>query len=233
MKKKWNITKELPLSEQPYEKCMEYGAQSLSDAELLAVFLRTGSQGECSVDLAKRLLCELPGQNIAGLYRISYANLCEIRGIGKVKAIQMLCLAEIAVRILRSGKHKNAFLCNDPAVVAGYYMPSMRFLETEQVRLLILDGKNALEKEMILSTGSFTASMAAPREVFYYALKHKAVSIILLHNHPSGDPSPSKDDLVLTKRMADTGSMIGIPLLDHIVIGDNRYISLRESGYLS
>ena len=148
-------------------------------------------------------------------------------------AIQMLCLAEIAVRILRSGKHKNAFLCNDPAVVAGYYMPSMRFLETEQVRLLILDGKNALEKEMILSTGSFTASMAAPREVFYYALKHKAVSIILLHNHPSGDPSPSKDDLVLTKRMADTGSMIGIPLLDHIVIGDNRYISLRESGYLS
>ena len=97
---------------------------------------------------------------------------------------------------------------------------------------------------MILSTGSFTASMAAPREVFYYALKHKAVSIILLHNHPSGDPSPSKDDLVLTKRMADTGSMIGIkmyiaefasiiPLLDHIVIGDNRYISLRESGYLS
>ena len=218
MKKKWITTKELPLSEQPYEKCMEYGAQSLSDAELLAVFLRTGSQGECSVDLAKRLLCELPGQNIAGLYQISYAN---------------LCLAEIAVRILRSGKQKNAFLCNDPAVVAGYYMPSMRFLETEQVRLLILDGKNALEKEMILSTGSFTASMAAPREVFYYALKHKAVSIILLHNHPSGDPSPSKDDLVLTKRMADTGSMIGIPLLDHIVIGDNRYISLRESGYLS
>lgn len=109
MKKKWITTKELPLSEQPYEKCMEYGAQSLSDAELLAVFLRTGSQGECSVDLAKRLLCELPGQNIAGLYQISYANLCEIRGIGKVKAVQMLCLAEIAVRILRSGKQKNAF----------------------------------------------------------------------------------------------------------------------------
>ena len=90
-----------------------------------------------------------------------------------------------------------------------------------------------LEKEMILSTGSFTASMAAPREVFYYALKHKAVSIILLHNHPSGDPSPSKDDLVLTKRMADTGSMIGIPLLDHIVIGDNSYFSFKQMQYIN
>lgn len=233
MKKKWNTTKELPLSEQPYEKCMQYGAESLSDAELLAVFLRTGSQGECSIDLARRLLCELPGQTIAGLYQISFANLCEIRGIGKVKAVQMLCLAEAAIRIFRCQKQAKVLLCNDPAVVAKYYMPSMRFLETEQVRLLILDGKNGLEKEMILSNGSFTASLAAPREVFYYALKHKAVSIILLHNHPSGDPSPSKDDLILTKRMADTGRMIGIPLLDHIVIGDNRYISLRESGYLS
>lgn len=233
MKKKWNTTKELPLSEQPYEKCMAYGAQSLSDAELLAVILRTGSQGECSVDLARRLLCDLPGQTIAGLYQVSFAGLCEIRGIGKVKAVQMLCLAEIAIRILRSRKQKTALLCSDPAIIAGYYMPSMRFLETEQVRLLMLDGKNALDKEMVLSSGSFTSSMAAPREVFYYALKHKAVSIILLHNHPSGDPSPSKDDLVLTKRIANTGDMIGIPLLDHIVIGDNRYISLRESGYLS
>lgn len=233
MNKKWNTTKELPLSEQPYEKCVNYGAQSLSDAELLAVVIRTGSRGECSVDLARRLLCQLPNQSMAGLFQSSFAQLCDIRGIGKVKAVQLLCLAEITVRMIRAQTVHKELICNEPSVVAAHYMTSMRFLETEQVRLLILNAKNALENEMVLSKGSFNASMAAPREIFYYALKHKAVSIILLHNHPSGDPAPSKDDLILTRRIEDTGKMIGIPLLDHIVIGDNRYVSLKESGYMA
>jgi DNA repair protein RadC len=109
----------------------------------------------------------------------------------------------------------------------------MRFLETEQVRLLILNGRHSIANNLVISNGSFNAAMASPREVFYYALKHKAVAIILLHNHPSGDPSPSREDLVLTRRIAQTGELIGIPLLDHIIIGDNRYVSVKESGYFS
>lgn len=225
--------RELPLSEQPYEKCEKYGPQYLSDGELLAVIIRTGSRGERSVDLARSVLTALPDQSIAGLFHTSYEQLCEIKGIGKVKAIQLLCLTEIAKRLMRTSSMEEEFICKEPAEIAAYFMASMRFLETEQVRLLILNGRNALMKDMTLSSGSFDSAMALPREIFYYALKHKAVSVILLHNHPSGDPSPSREDLVLTKRIAQTGNMIGIPLLDHIIIGNNRYVSLKENGYFS
>ena len=225
------IMKELPVSERPYEKCEAYGPGVLSDAELLAVIIRTGSGGVSATELARQLLQSLPGHRLSGLTQYSYEQLREMHGIGRVKAVQLLCLTEIANRIMRSLVTNDALQCDDPQKVAAAYM-SMRFLETEQVRLLILDGKNALIREVVISNGSFNASMAAPREVFYTALKHKAVRILLLHNHPSGDPTPSKNDVALTKRIVDTGEMVGIPLVDHIVIGDNRYVSFRESGYL-
>ena len=199
--------KELPLSERPYEKCLRYGPEALSDSELLAVVIRTGSRGEKAVDLARKVLGSLPQKNLGGLFQVSLKQLQEIRGIGKVK-------------------------CSDPEQVAAYYCQQMRFLETEQVLLLVLDGKNAVIQEIVISNGSFNASVASPREIFYNALKHRAVSILLLHNHPSGDPSPSREDMLLTKRIRDVGQMIGIELVDHIVIGDNRYTSFRESGYL-
>lgn len=228
-----NVTtmKELPVSERPYEKCMEFGPSVLSDAELIAVIIRTGSGGKRSTDLAEQVLMQVPGQKIGGLFQISLEQLQEIRGIGTVKAIQLQCLTEITRRMMRSSMDVSTMICDDPARVAAAYM-SMRFLEVEHVRLLILDGKHAVSREIEISTGSFTASMAAPREIFYNALKHKAVKILLLHNHPSGDPKPSKEDIVLTRRIAETGQLIGIPLLDHIVIGDNRYVSLQENGYL-
>lgn len=225
--------REMPISEQPYEKCEKYGPQILSDGELLAVIIRTGSCSERSIDLAGRILSSLPEQSLSGLYQTSFEQLCEIKGIGRVKAIQLLCLTEIAKRLMRTKSLADALICSEPSKIAAYFMPSMRFLETEQVRLLVLDGKNALTKELVFSYGSFNAAMASPREVFYYALKHKAVSIILLHNHPSGDPAPSREDMMLTRRIAETGKLIGIPLLDHIIIGNNRYVSLKEDGYLS
>lgn len=225
------IMKELPVSERPYEKCEAYGPGVLSDAELLAVIIRTGSGGVSATELARQLLKSLPGHRLSGLTQYSYEQLREMHGIGRVKAVQLLCLTEIANRIMRSLVTNDALQCDNPQKVAAAYM-SMRFLETEQVRLLILDGKNALIREVVISNGSFNASMAAPREVFYTALKHRAVRILLLHNHPSGDPTPSKNDVALTKRIVDTGEMVGIPLVDHIVIGDNRYVSFRESGYL-
>jgi DNA repair protein RadC len=226
------VMKELPPGEQPYEKCVLYGAESLSDAELLAVVIRTGSRGERAVDLARRVIHSLAGGHLGGLFETSFEQLQEIRGIGRVKAIQLLCLGELTRRMAHACMPPEKLSCREPGKVASYYMSQMGFLETEQVRLLILDGKNALTHEIIVSHGSFNASFAAPREIYYYALKHKAVSIILLHNHPSGDPAPSREDLLLTKRLMDVGNMIGIRLLDHIVIGNGRYISLRESGYL-
>lgn len=232
MEKNKITMKEMPESEQPYEKCEKYGAHCLSDSELLAVILRTGSRGECSTALARRLLQELPGKTITGLFQSSLEQLREMKGIGKVKAIQLLCLTEIAKRMLKGRKRLEELICEEPAQIATYFMPSMRFLETEQVRLLVLNGKHAVVYDLVISNGSFNSALVSPREVFYYALKHKAVAIILLHNHPSGDPSPSREDLLLTKRIAETGKLIGIPLLDHIIIGDNRYISVRESGYL-
>lgn len=224
--------KELPLSERPYEKCVHYGPEVLSDSELLAAVIRTGSRGEKAVDLAERVLCHLPGKHLGGLFHISMEQLQEIHGIGMVKAVQLKCMAEFTKRMVRSSMPAEKLKCNEPEQVAAYYIQQMRFLETEQVRLLVLDGKNALSKEIVISNGSFNASAAALREIFYNALKHKAVNIILLHNHPSGDPTPSREDMLMTKRIQEVGHMIGIELLDHIVVGDNRYISFRESGYL-
>lgn len=226
------IMRELPVSEQPYEKCQQYGPECLSDAELLSVIIRTGSQGERAVELARRVLKALPEECLGGLFPVSLEQLQDIRGIGKVKAIQLKCLAECSRRMLRSQMPPRELCCDDPGRIAGYYMQQMRFLETEQVRLLILNGKNMLMREVIVSNGTFNSSVASPREIFYYALKHKAVCILLLHNHPSGEPAPSGADITVTKRVLQCGRMIGIPLLDHIIIGDNRYVSFRECGYL-
>lgn len=224
--------KGLPISEQPYEKCEKYGPEVLSDGELLSVVIRTGRKGQNCISVAQDLLKSLPGGTMQGLFQVSMEQLCDIKGIGRVKAIQLLCLTEITRRMMQYSPERFPFLCEEPEKVAAYVMPRMRFLEREQVRVLILDGKNALVKEVEISNGSFNAAMASPREVFYYALKHKAVSIILVHNHPSGNPTPSREDLTLTRRIADTGKLIGIPLLDHIVIGNNCYVSIKEKGYL-
>lgn len=224
--------RELPRSEQPYEKCEKYGPQVLSDAELLAVVIRTGSRGERAIDLARRLLSGLPDKSLSGLFHVSLEQLCQIKGIGRVKGIQLLCLTELAKRFLSSYHQGTELLCREPDMVATYFMPQMRFLETEQVRLLVLNGKYAMAKEITISTGGFNSSVVSPREVFHYALRHQAVAILLLHNHPSGDPSPSQADLVQTRRIYEAGRMVGIPLVDHIIIGNNRYVSLRASGYL-
>ncbi len=233
MDKKRLIMTDLPESERPYEKCRDRGAAVLSDGELLAVIIRAGYQGQRVTELAEKLLSKTPNGGLAGICKMTYEELTEIRGIGMVKAVQILCLSELVNRILRSRISPDSLTFHDPKTIAAYFMPSMRHLETEQVRLLVLDGKNAVTKELVISSGSFNSAMAAPREVFHYALKYKAVSIVLLHNHPSGDPTPSKADLRLTRKLADTGKMIGIPLLDHIVIGDNQFTSFMLQGYLS
>lgn len=231
MNKKNLTMKEMPVCERPYEKCERYGVGSLSDAELLAVIIRTGRKGERATELALRVLDSIPDKKIGGLFQMTLSQLESIHGIGRVKAIQLSCLTEITKRMMSSAVSGQQLLCTEPEKVAVYFMPRMKFLEYEQVRLLILNGRNALVRDLEVSNGSFNSAVASPREIFYNAIKHGAVSIIVLHNHPSGDPSPSHEDILITKRLADTGKMVGIPLLDHIIIGDNCYISMKASGY--
>lgn len=222
--------KELPTSEQPYEKCERYGADVLSDAELLAVILRTGTKEQRVIDLAVNILnysTAYPG--LKGLNYLTMKELTRIKGVGRVKAIELLCLAEITKRMAKEVRRESLRLVT-PHSVADYYMQDMRHLTREKVLLLMLDSKNKIIKDMIISEGTVNTSIMPTREVFVYALKHEAVNIILLHNHPSGDPTPSAEDIRVTKRLSEAGNLIGISLMDHIIIGDNRYISLKEQG---
>lgn len=218
--------------ERPYEKCLKRGVTSLSDAELLAVILRTGSRGEDAVSLATRILKQ--SREYKGLLSINHLTikeLLQINGIGTVKAIQMICLSEISRRMAKATREEGLKLMT-PQSVANYYMEDMRHLTIEQILLVMMDSKSKIVDDMVLSTGTVNASLLAPREVFLHALRAGAVNIILLHNHPSGDPAPSREDIETTKRVLEAGRIIGIKLLDHIIIGDNQYISLKEKGFI-
>ena len=224
--------KSLPESERPYEKAAEYGVESLSDAELLAVILRTGTKDKSVRDLAEEILKLGNPSGLPGLLHHSLADYQEIRGIGSVKAVQLSCIGELSKRIWKSAKVTSELICRNPAVIAEYFMEEMRHKEQEFLKMLILNTKNVLMKDIDISKGTVNASLATPREIFIEALKYRGTSVILLHNHPSGDPTPSNDDCLFTKRVAEAGKMIGISLLDHIIIGDNSYVSLKERGIL-
>lgn len=224
--------KDLPASERPYEKCERDGAAALSDAELIAVILRTGSKETRSTELAAKILSysnTYPG--LRGISRMTQKDFMSIHGIGRVKAVQLLCLTELSIRMAKA-TFADGIRYTDPSSVAEYYMQDMRSLKTEQSRLLMFDTKSKLLREEIISIGTVNASIMSPREVFLLAVKYEAVYIILLHNHPSGDPTPSKEDIAVTKRMKEAGELLGVTLMDHIIIGDNRYISLKEQGII-
>lgn len=232
MQKRHKTMKELICSEQPYEKCEQFGAGTLSDAELLAVIIRSGSKNQRAVEIAEEILnscVEYPG--LLGLHYMTITELQKINGIGKVKAIQLLCISELAKR-LSSMKRIKGIAFTKPETVADYYMQELRCYPKEQLILLMLDTKNHLIKDEIISIGTVNASIAEPREIFLTAFKYSAVSIILVHNHPSGDPTPSNEDVHFTKRVKEVGELIGIALMDHIILGDNIYISFREQGFL-
>lgn len=231
MKQSYLTVKDLPVSERPYEKCEKYGATALSDAELLAVIIRTGTKELRANELAMNILnYSSANPGLKGLNYLTLKELTTIKGIGRVKAIQLLCLTEITKRMAKE-IHKESLKLITPHNVANYYMQDMRHLTREQVMLLMLDSKNKLIKDMIISTGTVNTSLMPIREVFVQALKFEAVNIILLHNHPSGDPSPSTEDIHVTRKLTEAGNLIGISLMDHIIIGDNKYISLKEKGY--
>lgn len=218
-------------AEMPYEKFLKYGPESLSEAELLAIILRTGTKDCSSVELGRQILdlAASPHKGLLGLHHISVKDLMQIRGIGEVKAVKIKCLAELSMRMAKA-ENEPLLRFDAPRTVAGYFMEQLRHEEKEKVVLLCLDNKAQLLSQTVLSTGTVNASLISPREVFQYALKVQAVYIMLLHNHPSGDPKPSRQDMEVTKRLLQTGELMEILLLDHIIIGDNRYISFKEAG---
>lgn len=222
----------LPEEERPYERCMRHGAEQLSDRELLAVLLRTGARGRTVLELAGDILELSPEQKgFTGLRRRSLEELSRVRGIGKVKAVQLKCVLELARRMAREEAGQGIFFRN-PAMIAEYYMEDLRHREQEVLLLLMLNQKGRLLREKYMFKGTVNASMVSPREIFLEALSSRAVQIILLHNHPSGDATPSREDLNVTRRVAEAGELLGVSLADHIIIGGHTYVSFREKHYL-
>lgn len=220
----------LPREQRPYEKCQEKGVEALTNQELIAILLRTGSVEESALELAGRVLRSASGEEeLKALGTMSIEQLMQIRGIGRVKAMQLKCICELSRRMAKESAGVLSMMTS-PQAIAAYYMEDMRHKSQEELILLMLNGKNRRIGEQMISRGTVNGSMITPREIFLEALRHHAVSIVLLHNHPSGDPSPSEEDHVLTVRVWEVGELMGLPLLDHIVIGDRCYYSFKERG---
>ncbi len=229
---KQHTMKDLPMEERPYEKFQAYGVESLSDAELLAVILRTGTKGLTAVSLARNILAERSEeQGILNIEHLSLKELKKIAGIGKVKAIQIKCIAELSKRIAKAEQYQKVSF-RQPKSIAEYYMEEFRMKKQEHMLLIMLNTKSRLITDKVIFKGTVNASLVSPREIFMEALEHEAVYIILLHNHPSGDPTPSREDIALTKRIKEAGNLMDIKLLDHIIIGEHKYISFAEQDLL-
>lgn len=219
--------KELPASERPYEKCLLAGPQALSDAELLAVILKSGSSKMNVVQLAQHIL-QSGENNLLNLYQMSLEEFMHFPGIGEVKAIQLKCIGEISRRIAQTDRRERVSLTNAQSV-AAYYMERLRHESTEQLLVSMFDSKCHLISDSIVATGSVRAVLSSPREIFLHVFEKKAVSFILLHNHPSGNPSPSKEDILMTQRIQCGSELLDVDFSDHIIIGDNKYYSFREN----
>ncbi len=225
--------KDIPASERPYEKLEKYGSESLSNAELLAIIIRTGSQEETSVTLAQRLLSL--GQDNDGilfLHNMSVQELRKTKGIGRVKALQIKAVMELSKRASASMINNGRMTIKSPIDVSALLMEDMRHLKKEVFKIILLNTKNHIIKVLNVSIGSLNSSIVHPREVFSEAVKAGCCGIILVHNHPSGDPEPSREDIETTQRLINAGSILGIKVLDHVVIGDGRYISFKEQGLM-
>ncbi|MBB3109898.1 DNA repair protein RadC [Paenibacillus phyllosphaerae] len=224
-----HVMRDIPSEDRPRERMMTAGAQALSHAELLAILLRTGTKRESAVLLASRILKECG--SLRGLVDMSVEELTNIHGIGPAKAIQLLASIELGRRLAQS-RQGEVYTIRKPQDAADYMMEELRYLKKEHFVCLFLNTKNHVIGKETLSIGTLNASLVHPREVFRAAIKCSSASIICLHNHPSGDPSPSPEDIALTRRLQEAGELMGIDILDHVVIGDNRFVSLKEQGLM-
>lgn len=223
------LIKELPTAERPRERLLRYGAASLSNSELIAIILRTGNKNENILNLSSRIIKERGGLN--GLLNSEIEDFTKLKGIGAAKASQLIALCELSKRF-KCYKSGEKYKISSPKDAAMYVMEEMRYLKQEILKVLMLDIKNHVIYEKNVSMGSLNSSIVHPREVFKEAIVKNSASIIILHNHPSGECTPSKEDIQVTQRIKESGRIIGIELMDHIVIGDGNFTSLKEKGLL-
>ncbi|GIV97651.1 MAG: UPF0758 protein [Herpetosiphonaceae bacterium] len=217
--------KELPASEQPRERLREVGPQALSDAELLAILLRTGVAGINVLQLAQKILLEFGGWT--GLQRADFDELRRAHGMGEAKAAQVKAALEIGRRLLLATPEQRMQI-SSPADVAGLLMVEMSHLQQEHLRVINLNIKNQVLKITTVTVGSLNSASVRAAEVFRDAIKLNAAAIIIVHNHPSGDPTPSADDVIVTRQLIQAGQLLDIELLDHLIIGQGRWVSMRE-----
>lgn len=217
--------KDWPEKERPRERLIRYGAESLSNAQLLAIILRTGSGQKGVLELSIGLLDRF--ETLKDIDNASVSDLLSVNGLGIAKIAQIKAAFELGKRLM-SESIENRPIFSTPQSVYSYFAPRMKNLKKEVFSCLLLDAKNRFIREVRVSEGTLNRSLIHPREAFREAVREAAQSVIFIHNHPSGDPSPSKDDITVTERLKNAGEIIGINVLDHIIIGDGRFVSLKD-----
>lgn len=220
--------KDLPEDDRPRERLIKYGPEVLSNAELIAIIIGTGSKEESAILLAQRLIMDDRGLKFiidSGIEKLS-----SIKGIGTAKAVKLKAALELGRRMMLSASN-DGFIIRSPDDVKNLMMDEMRYLNKEYFKVIMLNVKNKVIAIETISIGSLNSSIVHPREVFKAAIERASSSIILVHNHPSGDPTPSREDIEITKRLSESGNILGIKVLDHIIIGDGKSISFKEKGY--
>ena len=222
--------KQIPVQERPREKLIKYGPQALTNSELMAIVLRVGSNKDTAITLSQKIL----NHEERGLKNIANPDpelLLGFHGISHAKAAQLMAAVELGKRVSRVD-FDDRFKVTSPQDIANYLMEDMRYLKKEHFKIIILDTKNKILDVCTISIGSLNSSIVHPREVFHEAVKKSAASILLVHNHPSGETQPSREDISITKRLIEAGELMGIKVLDHIIIGDGVYLSFKEENII-
>lgn len=221
--------KELPTDDRPRERLIQYGPEFLSPAELLAILLRTGTERYSAIGMAEHLIKDFGG--LRGVAQMNVEELSKIHGIGPAKAAQIKAAIEFGRRLV-STSGEERYRVRSPQDVYNFLCLDLRDEKREHFIALLMDTKNGIMFRHTVSVGDLSSSIVHPREVFTEAIRRSAASLIVAHNHPSGDPTPSPEDVSVTRRLVEAGEVLGIDVLDHIVLGDNRYISLKERGLM-
>ena len=226
------MVRDLPAEERPREKLLRSGAAALSNVELLAVLLRTGTRQQSVLRVSEEVLAHYKDRGISGIVHMAPAELSQINGVGLAKAASIMAAVELGRRLSQAAAARIEVV-HGPEDAAHYAMPRFRFEQREHFAVLLLNTKNHILGMPEISVGSLSASVVHPREVFREAINYAAAAMILLHHHPSGDPSPSREDIAVTSRLVKAGKIMDIEVLDHIILGDQRFLSLKEKGFLS
>jgi DNA repair protein RadC len=220
--------KQWPEGERPRERLLKYGPDKLSTAQLLAIILRTGSGKKSAIDLAMEILNQF--RTLKNIERAKVVEFSSIKGMGDAKIAQLKAAFEIGRRLIEEPRKKGPVFSSAEEVYKYFYR--LKDVQKEEFHCALLDAKNRLLRAFRITEGTLTNSLIHPREAFKDAIRESAVSVIFVHNHPSGDPTPSKEDILMTERLVKTGEIIGIKVLDHVIIGENHYVSLKEKGYI-